>query len=230
MAVLKVHEVMTRQVVTVGPDAGYKEIVDTLVDAGVSAVPVVDEGRVVGVASEADLLHRVELASDAGHARLFERRRQRDARTKAAGDTAAELMTSPALTIGPDASVIEAARLMEAERIKRIPVVDGQGRLVGIVSRRDLLRGYLRPDDDIRAEISTEVLRHTLFIDPDIIDVAVVDGLVTLSGKVDRRSMAGIIGRLVRGVTGVVDVRNHLAYDYDDTRDLHRGYTFDAEV
>jgi CBS domain-containing protein len=137
-----VRDVMTTTVVAVRERASYKEIVDDLVAYGVSAMPVLDAGNwVVGVVSEADLLPKAELAGDHLQARLFERRRRRTARKN--GDTARELMTSPAITIGPDASIAEAARLMEAERVKRLPVVNAQGRLVGIVARRDLLRTYL---------------------------------------------------------------------------------------
>lgn len=146
-----VRDALTERVVTVRPDAGYEEIVDVLAEHRVSAVPVVDDdGHVLGVVSEADLLAKVELPADATQRRLFERRRRRVARPKAAGETARELMTSPAITIEPTASVLDAARLMEAALIKRLPVVDRDGVLVGIVSRRDLLRVFLRPADAIR--------------------------------------------------------------------------------
>src|SRR6266511_3106309 len=136
MDTAKVRDVMTSNVVAVRERTGYKEIVEVLVGFKVSAVPVLDaEYRVVGIVSEADLLSKAEFADEHVQAPLFERRRRRVAREKAAGETASELMTSPAITTGPEASVVEAARLMAAERVKRLPVVGDQGRLIGIVAR-----------------------------------------------------------------------------------------------
>jgi CBS domain-containing protein len=138
---------MTDMVVAVREQAGYREIVDALVWYGMSAVPVIDaDDRVVGVVSETDVLPKMVFDGDDPRARLFGRGRRRTANHDASGDTAAELMSSPAVTIGPDASIVEAARLMEAESVKRLPVVGDEGRLAGIVSRRDLLRGCLMPE------------------------------------------------------------------------------------
>jgi CBS domain-containing protein len=142
---------------------------------------------------------------------------------------AAGLMTRPAVTIGPSATVASAARLMERHDVKRLPVVDGD-HLVGIVSRRDLLSTYLRPDDDIRAEVRGDVLQRVLLTDPTAVVVAVDEGVVTLTGKVDRRSTAEIAGRLARAVSGVVDLVNLLDWKYDDTAELKRHYVFDAQV
>jgi CBS domain-containing protein len=226
-----VRDVMTEDVITADPQTPYKEIVERMARGGVSALPVVDEGgRVVGVVSEADLLHKVEVSGEDSHRRLLERRRRRAHREKAAGDSAGEVMTRPAITIAPDATLAEAARLMEAEQIKRLPVVDPQGRLVGVVSRRDLLSVYTRPDDDIRRDIIDRVLRGVLALEPSQVDVTVDEGVVTLTGQVNRRSTTEIAVRLVRGVEGVVDVVNRLGYEYDDSEDIHRHYTFDAEV
>jgi CBS domain-containing protein len=147
---------MTDTVVAVRERANFKEIVDALVGYGVSGVPVLDaDDRVVGVVSEADLMPKLEFAGDtaAGDTAAGDTA----AGDIAAGDIAAELMSSPAITIGPDASIVEAARLMEAESVKRLPVVGEEGRLAGIVTRRDLLRVYLRPDpaigEDRRADV-----------------------------------------------------------------------------
>jgi CBS-domain-containing membrane protein len=202
---------MTTTVVAVRERASYKEIVDDLVTYGVSAMPVLDAGNwVIGVVSEADLLPKAEFAGDHPQARLFERRRRRTAREKADGDTARELMTTPAITIGADASIAEAARLMEAERVKRLPVVNAEGRLVGIVARRDLLRTYLRPDRAIREEVTVEVLGKTLGIEQPDVEVRVTEGVVTLRGRVDRRSTGLIALKLTRAVTGVVAVVDEL--------------------
>jgi CBS domain-containing protein len=228
MSPLLVRDVMSTGVVTVSPDLGYKQIVDLLVEVEVSAVPVVgDDGLVQGVVSEADLLHKVEFNGADVHAGLFERRRRRAAKAKATGDIAAELMSSPAVTVAATATLTEAARLMEHHNVKRLPVVAGNGHLVGIVSRRDLLRRYLRDDEAIRTDVLDGVLRGVLWLDPVEVEVAVTDGRVHLTGKVDRRSTAQITVRLVRGLDGVVDVTDELEWGFDDTT-AHYHRTFDA--
>ncbi len=212
----RVRDVMTPQVVVVAPDCGYKHIVDVMVDFKVSAVPVVEDGVVVGLVSEADLLHKLEFGPDAP-ARLFEGRARRESRTKATGQTARELMSSPVITIGPSESIGAAARMMEQHRVKRLPVVDeSTGRLVGIVARRDLLRPYLRPDEEIKEDVATQVIRDALWIDPAGIDIAVNDGRVVLRGRVDRRTTAAIAVRLVQALAGVVSVDDELTWDFDD--------------
>jgi CBS domain-containing protein len=225
-----VRILMTHNVVTARPGTAFKEIVDMMATERVSALPVVDAAaRVVGIVSEADLLHKLDPPTDAEHAWLISRR-QRAAAAKAAGDVAADLMTKPAVTIGPDATAAAAARLMQRHQIKRLPVVDTNGRLVGIVSRRDLLGAYLRTDDDIRADVRENVLMRDLLIGPTDVSATVHDGVVTLTGTVDSRSLARITGRLVRAVTGVIDVANHLRWEYDDSADIKRRYVFDAEI
>jgi CBS domain-containing protein len=227
MTVLLVRDVMSRTVITVSPELGFKQIADLLVEVGVSAVPVVGAGRVVlGVVSEADLLHKVEFNGADVHAGLFERRRARQAKEKAVGETAAQLMTSPAVTVPATATLTAAAQLMERHEVKRLPVLDGDGNLVGIVSRRDLLRRYLRTDEEIRTEVVDGVLSGVLWLDPIEVDVTVTDGHVVLGGKVDRRSTAQIAARLVRALDGVVGVTDSLEWAFDDTTLQHR--TFDA--
>jgi len=207
---------MTAQVVAVRRDAGFKQMVDVLAEFRVSALPVIDrELHVLGVVSEADLLHKVEFAGQDAHVKLLEGTRRRAAKAKAAGESAEDLMTSPAVTIGPDATIGEAARLMEAKHVKRLPVVEN-GHLVGIVSRRDLLRPYLRPDSAIRGDILADVLEHTLWVEPGTIEVDVEHGRVTLSGRADRRSTARIAVRLTGAVDGVVAVVDELTWEFDD--------------
>ncbi|HEX6870715.1 MAG TPA: CBS domain-containing protein, partial [Micromonosporaceae bacterium] len=207
------------------------DVVDALAARTVSAVPVVDpDGRVLGVVSEADLLHKMEFAGADSHMHLLERRRRRDARTKAGAETASELMSAPAVLIGPDEPLMAAAKLMDEERVKRLPVVDGEGRLVGIVSRRDLLRVYLREDAELRREVIDDVLVHTMWMDPESLTVTVHRGVVILAGTVDRRSTMVLLIRLVEAVPGVVEVVSELTYHYDDTADLHRRNLMGATV
>lgn len=214
----RVRDVMTRDVVTVDEHTPFKEITQLLADCRISAVPVLDpDARVVGVVSEADLLRKEEFPEGPPGARLLEGRRRRATRAKATGDTAVELMTAPAITVGPDASLAEAARLLHRHQIKRLPVLDPAGPLVGIVSRADLLKVFLRSDDQIAREVRQDVLRRVLGMDPDTIDVEVRDGAVTLTGQLERRSLIPITVSLVYGLDGVVDVVDRLGFEVDDS-------------
>jgi CBS-domain-containing membrane protein len=214
----RVRDVMTPVVVTVGERTSFKEIAATMAEHRVSALPVLDEaGRVAGIVSEADLLLKEEFPEGSAGGRLFQSRRLRVERVKAAGDTAAELMTAPAVTIGPDATVTEAARLLHRHGIKRMPVVDPAGPLLGIVSRADLLKVFLRTDAEIAQEIRQEVLVRAMWVNPDTVTVEVRDGIVTLSGQLERRSLIPIAVSLVHGIDGVVDVVDRLTFELDDS-------------
>jgi len=223
-----VDDVMTPDVVSVDEATSYREVVDLLVGYRFSAVPVVDaERRVTGVVSEADLLRKIEFAGDE-QPRLFEGRRRRGERHKALARTAADLMSAPPVVAPAGTSIAAAARLMDHEGVKRLPVVDDQGRLVGIVSRGDLLKTHLRPDGDILSDIETGVLWVFLIDDAVKITVTVVNGVVTLAGKVDRWSSTEIAVRLTRQVPGVVAVTSTLEYAFDD-REL-RGFRLGTGV
>jgi CBS domain-containing protein len=228
MAQWKVGDVMTREVITVTPEATYRELVDTLLDNDVTAAPVVDgENVVIGVVSEADLLHKVESVGEEHRRRVIIRSERRHADQKAHGMVAAKLMTAPPVTVTADASVVAAARKLEATGVKRMPVVDSAGRLVGIVSRRDLLRMHTRLDSEIRSDVVNAVLVRALSIDPHAVHVDVVDGVVTIDGKVETRSLADITKRLIADVPGVVDIVDKLGWEQDDARLIRApGYTF----
>ncbi|MCX4781556.1 CBS domain-containing protein [Streptomyces sp. NBC_01264] len=192
-----VADLMTPSVVSVQPGTPFKEIAHLLKEFDISAVPVVDEAeRPVGVVSEADLLRKPTFASGT--------------------NTAAGLMTSPAITAQPHWSVVRAVRVMRKHQVKRLPVVDAAGRLIGILSRSDLLQLFLRRDHAIQEEILEDVLTRTLGLRPSALTVEVTDGLVTLSGTVSRRSLVPIVLRLCQSVDGVVDVVNRLDYEQDD--------------
>jgi CBS-domain-containing membrane protein len=215
----RTRDVMTVEVVTVDEHAAFKEVARLLTERRVSALPVLDgEGRVVGVVSEADLILKEEFPGGPPGGRLLRGRRRRETRAKAAGGTAAELMTSPAVTIGPDAGVAEAARLLHRHGIKRLPVVDPAGPLLGIVSRADLLKVFLRADADIAAEVRQQVLTRAMWIDPDDLLVEVRDGVVSLTGQLERRSLIPILVSLVRCLDGVVDVVDRLSFELDDSK------------
>ncbi|MFD3992988.1 CBS domain-containing protein [Streptomyces sp. NPDC058583] len=201
-----VADVMTKKVVAVLPGAEFKEIVTTMERCQVTAVPVVEgEGRVVGVVSEADLLLKEEFHDH--RLGLVEQMRHLDATAKAGSRRAEDLMTSPAVTIAPEASLPQAARLMAARRIKRLPVVDASGAIQGIVSRSDLLKVFLRPDDDLAAEVRHSVIEHLFPLSHREVEVRVDAGVVTLFGEVRDSALIPLAARLARTVEGVVDVR-----------------------
>jgi CBS domain-containing protein len=208
----RVRDVMTTSVATVDRITPYKEIVSVLAKHKVSAVPVLTMGRhVAGVVSEADLL-RIEDARErsarAGRGGRFRWR----ARRNGWGLTAGELMTSPAITIHPDATIPAAARLMNEHHLKRLPVVDRAGTLIGIVGRRDLLSVFLRSDEAIAADVRG-VLTEILFNDPATVRVAVKGGIVTLAGQandLEQPDLVPVAVRLTWDIDGVVDVVNKL--------------------
>jgi len=202
---------MTTQVVAVRRAASFKEMVVTMRDSRVSAFPVLDDaGRVIGVVSEADMLNKeADLASGPGTLSSLLRFGDRE---KAAGVTAAELMTRPPVTIGPDAPVAEAARLMRDRRVKRLPVISQTGHLIGIISRADVLRIFARPDADIRREAGEEVIAETFLADSPSIAVAVHGGIVTLTGRTETGQAARELVAAIRHIEGVVAVRDHLYY------------------
>ncbi|GAA3030844.1 CBS domain-containing protein [Streptomyces olivoverticillatus] len=204
-----VSDVMTQTVVAVGRAALYKEIVKTLTEWKVSAVPVLEgEGRVIGVVSEADLLAKEEF-KDRDPSRVEQLRRIDDL-AKAGAGTAEGLMSTPAITVHAWAPVAEAARTMARKGVKRLPVVDAEGKLTGIVSRSDLLKVYLRDDEDIAQEVRDEIIARLFPNRRPTIEVHVDEGLVTLSGPLTDTAMVPLVARLVRAVEGVVNVELQL--------------------
>jgi CBS domain-containing protein len=214
-----VADVMTSPAITVPTTAGFKEIVTRLQEAGISAVPVLDEaGRLAGVVSEGDLLLKEEREHLEERPRILQSPSTRAARAKAEGLTAGELMSSPALAVGPDTPIAEAARIMHEKRVKRLPVVDNEGSTVGVVSRADLLKVFARDDEDIRQEVVREVIVDALWIEPATLNVAVREGVVHVKGEVERKSEIRLLEKLIARVDGVVRVETELTYREDDSR------------
>jgi len=204
----KVGALMTTDVATVSPDTPFKAVAVQLASWNISGAPVVDAGRhVLGVVSQGDLLEH-----ETPHGPLDSRQSKR----KADAVSVDGLMTSPAITVHPDDDVSVAAKLLERHHFHRLPVVDGNGVLVGVVSRSDLLRVFLRTDREIRDEVRDEVIVHEMAIDPASVYVAVHSGIVTLSGAVERTSMIPVLVALIRRVDGVVEVRQTLKAHFDD--------------
>lgn len=197
---------MTSHVVAVRSDASYREMAALLRAHQVSGLPVVDAERiVVGVVSETDLL--AELATN---------RRAPRRRTPAGELTAADLMTRSAVTTSPDELVTSVARLMSSRKLRRVPVVDSRGHLVGIVCRSDVLSVFSRPDEDIRREITQDVILDGYFTDPDRLTVTVKDGIVTLAGAPGSVVLGRNIADQARHVAGVVAVRDRFTYPLAD--------------
>ncbi|MGW8554747.1 CBS domain-containing protein [Streptomyces tubercidicus] len=193
-----VADLMTPEAVVVQRGTPFKEIARLLDEYDITAVPVLDEDdQPVGVVSEADLLRR-QIA-------------------KLGATTAEAIMTSPVVVARPEWSVVEAAKTMEKKKVKRLPVVDDSGRLIGVISRSDLVQLFLRRDRAIQEEVLEEVLTRTLGVAPSAVTVEVSDGHVTLTGSLERKSLLPIAVRLCESVDGVVEVVDRLSYLRDDT-------------
>ncbi|WP_017555618.1 CBS domain-containing protein [Nocardiopsis baichengensis] len=202
---IRVRNVMTNGVIAVRPSTGMREIALLLSRYSISAVPVVDEdGQVLGVVSESDLLYKLTEDQDRGDP---------SARTKRSAVTARRLMTEPPVTVDVRAEVAEAAGIMEKHRVKRLPVISEDGRLIGIVSRSDLVRIYTRPDSWIQGRVERLLL---LEFDEPQVKAEVRNGIVTLHGKVRLRSSSIALGRAVRHIEGVVHAENRIAFAADD--------------
>ncbi|MCB5163862.1 CBS domain-containing protein [Streptomyces bambusae] len=204
-----VSDVMSAKVIAVTPTTGFKDIAAAMRRWKVTALPVVEgEGRVVGVVSEADLLPKEEFHEH--RPGLIEQMRRLDETAKAGSTRAEDLMSAPALTIRPDATLPQAARLMAERHVKRLPVVDGNGTLRGIVSRSDLLKVFLRSDEELAADIRRHVVEHLFPLSHASVRVAVSHGVATLTGTVQDGGLIPLAERLARAVEGVVDVRCRL--------------------
>ncbi|MEU8436122.1 CBS domain-containing protein [Streptomyces sp. NPDC029216] len=208
---IKVADLMTDEVVSLAPGTAAKEVAKVLAQYDISGAPVLDdEDRVLGVVSQTDVLALTSPGPPA----------QGTVRT--ASLTVGEIMSAPAVTVHAEETAADAARLMTRRGIERLPVVDVEERLVGIITRRDLLRLFLRPDAEIRRRVH-EVLTDVLGVPAGNVDVHVVDGIVTLNGRVPQESQLGPLLGLVERIDGVVAVASHLTALSDDTADAGAG-------
>lgn len=205
-----VRDIMTASVVTARADTSYRDMVARVRRHRVSGLPVVDEdGKVIGVVSETDLLAPEAAGPGQGvHPTWLPHRKHVTADTATAGD----LMTHPAVTTDPDELVANAARLMHSLKLQRLPVVDRDGRLVGIVSRSDVLSIFSRTDEEIRREVTQDVIMDGFFTDPSRFTVTVQDGIVTLGGAPGSVVLGESIVDQVRHLEGVVAVRDQFTY------------------
>jgi CBS domain-containing protein len=217
---MTVRDVMTTPVFSVTTSTPLKDVARLLVEHRISGLPVVDDtGAVVGVVSETDFLIKAggqEVARRRWFGRLLGETKETSTRqAKIGAVTAGESMTTPAATIEADRSTTAAATLMVDLDVNRLPVLD-EGKLVGIVSRADLVRAFIRSDDQLAETIRHDVLLRVLWLDPALFDVAVQNGVVSIKGRVERRSSAEMIERAIRNVPGVVDVTSHVTWEISD--------------
>jgi CBS domain-containing protein len=214
----QVRDVMTANPMTVTPATPLKNVADILVRGRIGVVPVLTpQGRVAGVVAEGDLLRKEQLRRDPDgrHSLHLPYRIRRDIAT---AETAGELMDRYPPTVQADASVAEAARLMDRHQSRFLLVTGEDGKLLGVVTARDLLRVFLRTDAAIKAEISRDVLSDYLGTNPVLVQVDVTDGVVRLTGELERKSMLAAVLPAVRAVDGVIDVTAQLHYAIDDSR------------
>ncbi len=198
-----VQDIMSRDVVVAHTTTPYKDLVRLLAEHRIAALPIVDDNRhPVGIVSETDLTAQ-----------------QAAALRPDAHIMAVHVMTTPAVTTHPETSVNEAARLMWNRKIKRLPVVDHTGVLMGLVARADLLKVFLRPDEQIRLEIVDQISADLPELRADGLQVEVHDGEVTVRGRVERREQATRLRELARGVEGVVAVHDRLIVELDEPSD-----------
>lgn len=215
---MKVRDLMTTDPVTTAPDASLKEAARLMVRNQVSGLPVMDGERLVGILTEGDYLRREADREQPYRLSLLEALFGEGSKDGPAVEKVSEVMSEKVHTIGPDASISEAARVMSHKNIKRLPVVDSEGRLLGIVSRADVVNAFTKPDEVIEDEVREDIVRRLLFLEPDAVGVAVVDGVVTLTGRLENRTEAHLLEELTRRISGVVRVDSHLEFEVDDER------------
>jgi CBS domain-containing protein len=201
---MRVVDLMTTDVITVSPETAIKDAARLMFRNRVSGLPVCDaDGGIVGMITEADFL-RLEVARE-------------EAEVPTPVETVGQVMNPNVVTIGSDQRIGDAARTMVIQDVNRLPVVDDDGHVLGIISRMDVVAVFTRPDDNIEDEIREDVLRRVLFIDPDDITVSVADGVVTLNGQIGTRNESSLLEELARRLDGVLRVDNRLGWRFDDS-------------
>ena len=201
---MQVVDLMTTEVITVSPETGIRDAARLMFRNRVSGLPVVSPaGTLIGIITEADFL-RLEVERQEGGSEL--------------GENVGGVMSSGVVTTDPDTSIYEAAKIMTFQDIKRLPVVDEEQHLLGIISRADIVSIFTRPDDIIEDEIREDLIRRVLFVDPDQLDVTVSNGVVTFVGDIGTRTEARLLEELTSRLDGVLRVESRLEWRYDDTK------------
>jgi CBS-domain-containing membrane protein len=202
-ASMQVVDLMTTDMITVTPETPIREAAQLMFRNRVSGLPVCGaDSCLVGIITEADFL-RLEVARE-------------EATELRPVETVGQVMQTDVVTIGPDASLSDAAKIMVVHEIKRLPVVTERSEVLGIISRMDVVAAFTRPDDIIEDEIREDLLRRVLFVDPDDIAVQVSEGVVVFTGEIGTRDEARLLGELAKRLDGVVRVENKLSWRLDD--------------
>jgi CBS-domain-containing membrane protein len=225
-----VAEVMSRRVVSVEPETSLKEAAGIMLQAGVSGLPVVDaDGRLVGIITEADFLDQEAEHSWSRPWRLLDGVFGRGEEALARAERVADVMTRDVVTVAPDTPLPGAARTMLEQKVKRLPVIDDTGDLVGIVSRADVMKAFARSDEDIAADVARLFAHQVILVEPGEVEVFVTDGVVRLSGMTENRGDAEALVEVVGHIDGVVRVEPDLDFKVDERRPEERWPGFDQE-
>lgn len=216
---LRVRDIMTIDPVRVSVSTSLREAARLMVRHRISSLPVVDDaGRLAGILTEGDFLRQEATRDRPQGVSLLDALFGEDEASTVTAQNVAEVMTHGVVTITPEATMGEAARVMGRRNIKSLPVVDLEGELIGIISRADIVGAFTKPDDVIEDEIREDVIRRLLFLDPSLVRIEVADGVVTLTGELENRTEVQLLEELSRRIAGVVKVESRLGYKVDDRR------------
>ena len=215
---MKVRDLMTTDPLTVSAETLLKEAARTMVRNRVSGLPVMGDGALIGIVTEGDFLRQEANRDQPYRFSLLDALFGDGPTDPPAVESVAEVMTENVITIRPEATIGEAARVMANKRVKRLPVIDEDGTLVGIISRADVVNAFTKPDEIIEDEVREDIVRRLLFLDPEDVGVSVTDGVVTLGGEMENRTEAHLLEELTRRVEGVVRVDSQLTFLVDDEK------------
>ena len=216
---MEVRDIMTTDPISVRGDTLLKEAARIMVRHKVSGLPVIDsDGRLKGIVTEADFLRREASRDRPSRLSLLDALFGDAAESTPVAETVAEVMTEKVVTIAPSAVIGEAARLMASRNVKRLPVIGDDGTVHGIISRADIVNAFTKPDDVIEDEVSEDLIRRLLFLDPETVEVTVADGVVHLSGELENRTEVHLLEALTLRIAGVVKVESDLTYLLDDRK------------
>lgn len=215
---MRVVDLMASEVISVRRETTLRDAARLMVEKGISGLPVTDEeGTLVGVVSEGDFLRKeVDRGDLMGRGLLGALFDNRDSLAEA--ETVGEVMAEELFTVSPDATLVEAARTMTTHRVKRLPVVTREGKLVGVISRRDVVSAFTRPDELIEDEIREDILRRLLFLDPELLDISVTSGVVLISGELPSRTDVRLLEAMVQRTDGVIRAEINVTWKLDDTQ------------
>jgi len=215
---MKVRDLMSTELLTVSPETLLREAARTMVRNRVSGLPVLTDGAVVGIVTEGDFLRQEANRDQPYRFSLLDALFGDGPSDAPAAERVAEVMTEIVVTITADVTIGEAARVMSDQRLKRLPVVDEEGALIGIISRADVVNAFTKPDEIIEDEVREDIVRRLLFLDPADVSITVEDGVVTLDAEMENRTEAHLLEELTRRVEGVVRVDSKLTFRVDDQK------------